>query len=319
MRYRYTLADVFTTQLFGGNQLAVFPHAEGLNDTQMQQIARELNLSETVFVFPPKNAKHTRRLRIFTPGTELPFAGHPTVGTAFILAALKEIKLKGDETAIVFEEEVGPVPVTIRAEENKPTFAQLTAAKLPEFGPQPPTLADLAALLSLQETDIATGEFEPEAVSCGVPFLYIPLRSHEAVAKTSLRRDQWDKLLANFAAPHVYVMHIEAVEHDEAALHESPLYGKKILGGHVHARMFAPAMGISEDPATGAAAASLGGYLASRHCLTDGTLIWHIDQGAEMARPSRIDIEVDKQANQITAVRVGGAAILVGSGELEIG
>lgn len=318
MRYRYTLADVFTTRIFGGNQLAVFPHAEGLNDTQMQQIARELNLSETVFVFPPKNPKNTRRVRIFTPGMELPFAGHPTVGTAMVLAALKEIKLKGDETAIILEEEVGPVLVTICAEDGKPTFAQLTAAKLPEFGPEAPAPAELAAMLSLQETDIAHGEFAPGVVSCGVPFVYIPLQSHEAVAKASLRRDQWERLLAHFAAPHVYVMHIEPVEHDEAALHESPIYDKKILGGRVHARMFAPAMGITEDPATGAAAASLGGYLASRHCLTDGTLTWTIDQGAEMGRPSRIEIEVDKHSDHITAVRVGGAAVIVGSGELEV-
>ena len=318
MRYRYTLADVFTTQIFGCNQLAVFPHAECLNDLQMQNIARELNLSETVFVFPPRNPKNTRRVRIFTPGTELPFAGHPTVGTAIVLAALKEIKLKGDDTAIILEEEVGPVPVIIRAEGGKPTFAQLSAAKLPEFGPEPPAPAELAALLSLQESDIAVGEFVPEAVSCGVPFLYIPVRSHEAVAKASLRRDQWDRLLAHYYAPHVYVMHVESVEHDEAALHESPIYGKKILGGHVHARMFAPAMGITEDPATGGAAAALGGYLGTRHGLTDGTLTWTIDQGAEIGRPSRIDIEVDKKSDHITAVRVGGAAVVIGSGELEI-
>lgn len=305
MRYRYTLADVFTTQIFGGNQLAVFPNADGLNYTQMQAVARELNLSETVFVFPPKNPAHTRYIRIFTPGMELPFAGHPTVGTAYLLALLGEISLTGAETKIVLEEKVGPVAVTIHAEGGTPTFAQLTAAQLPQFGPTAPSASELAALLSLETSDLANGQFKPEVVSCGVPFLYIPLRNHEAVARATLRRDKWDTLLANFHAPHVYIMHIETTAAGN-------------LAGHVHARMFAPAMGITEDPATGAAAASLGGYLAIRHAITDGTLRWTIDQGIEMKRPSRIEVEVDKARGHILAVRVGGAAVMVGGGELEI-
>ena len=137
MRRRYLTADVFTDRPFGGNPLAVFPDARGISPERMQQVARELNLSETVFVLPPEDPGHTRRLRIFTPGVELPFAGHPTVGTALILAWLGEIPFTGEETRIVFEEGVGPVPVTIRAAEGKAVFAQLSAAQLPEFGAAP--------------------------------------------------------------------------------------------------------------------------------------------------------------------------------------
>jgi trans-2,3-dihydro-3-hydroxyanthranilate isomerase len=133
--YSYHTADVFTDVPFGGNQLAVLPDAAGLTDEQMLAITREFNLSETVFVFPPDDPKNTRRLRIYTPSGELPFAGHPTVGTAYVLAQTGEITLTGEETRIIFEEGVGPVPVLIRASAGKPVFTQLSAAKIPERRP----------------------------------------------------------------------------------------------------------------------------------------------------------------------------------------
>src|SRR5215212_1868365 len=135
MPYRFYTADVFTNRPFGGNPLAVLPAAQGLTPAQMQQIAREFNLSETVFVLPPENPRHTCRLRIFTPGGELPFAGHPTVGAAYVLALIGDIALVGEATPVVFEEGVGPVAVTIRARDGRPVFAQLTVARLPEWGP----------------------------------------------------------------------------------------------------------------------------------------------------------------------------------------
>jgi len=142
--FDYYIADVFTDVLFGGNQLAVLPNAIGLNDKQMQPIAREFNFSESVFVFPPENSTNTRKIRIFTPSRELPFAGHPTVGTAYVLGHIGEIPLTGDETRIVFEEGVGPVPVLIRARAGKPVFSQLTAAKIPERKPAESDAAGLA-------------------------------------------------------------------------------------------------------------------------------------------------------------------------------
>ncbi len=154
MTYKFYTADVFTDKIFGGNQLAVFPQAQGLTSDIMQQIAKEFNLSETVFVLPSENPQATRRLRIFTPGAEIPFAGHPTVGTAYVLSAISDIPLTGDTTTILFEEGVGLVPVTIRAENGQPIYTELTAAQLPEFGPEPPPQADLAAMLSLEVQDL---------------------------------------------------------------------------------------------------------------------------------------------------------------------
>ncbi|HEX6862707.1 MAG TPA: PhzF family phenazine biosynthesis protein [Thermoanaerobaculia bacterium] len=300
MRYRYLTADVFTDRPFGGNPLAVFPDARGISPQRMQQAARELNLSETVFVLPPEDPGHTRRIRIFTPGVELPFAGHPTVGTALILAWLGEIPLAGEETRIVFEEGVGPVPVTIRAAEGKAVFAQLSAAQLPEFGPAP-ALPELTEMLSLGPGDVLAGDFAPQAVSCGVAFLCVPLRDRDALRRARLRLDCWESLLASSWAPSVYVFTRD---------HELPETDFRV-------RMFAPAMGIPEDPATGGAAAAFGGYLGSRSS-GDGTLRWTLEQGFEMGRPSLLHLEVDRAGGEITAVRVGGGAVLVAEGAMEI-
>ncbi len=173
--YQFYTVDVFTDQVFGGNQLAVFPKAEGLTDQQMQTIARELNLSETTFVFPPEDPNNTRKVRIFTPGAELPFAGHPTLGTAHVLLAAGELASNGAVTEIVFEEGVGPIPVSISKRDSTRTFAQLSAAQMPVFGPPPRARKDLAAILSISPEDIRAHE-PVEAVSCGVPYLFLPLR-----------------------------------------------------------------------------------------------------------------------------------------------
>lgn len=301
MPYRFYTADVFTDRVFGGNQLAVFPDARGLDEGLMQQIAREFNLSETVFVLPPDDPAHTRRLRIFTPAAEIPFAGHPTIGTAYLLAACGDIPLSGEQTGIVFEERVGPVPVSIRARNGKPEFAQLTVAKLPEFGPQPPPAAELAAMLSL-EPEVLSGLKIPGMVSCGVPFLFVPLRDRDAVRRARLRLDRWEALLSDAWANMVFLFCEDG---------ERP-------GSDLHARMFAPSMGIPEDPATGAAAAALAGFLASADGRPDTALRWVIEQGFEMGRPSILEAEADKQDGRIVAVRVGGAAVVVCKGVLQI-
>jgi trans-2,3-dihydro-3-hydroxyanthranilate isomerase len=300
MRYRFLTADVFTDRPFGGNPLAVFPDARGISPERMQQVARELNLSETVFVLPPEDLGHTRRLRIFTPGMELPFAGHPTVGTALILAWLGEVPLTGEETRIVFEEGVGPVPVAIRAADGKAVFAQLSASQLPELR-SAPSAPELAEMLSLDPDDILTGGDSPQAVSCGVAFLFIPLRDRDALRRARVRLDRWETLLAHSWAPHVYVFTRD---------HELPETDLRV-------RMFAPAMGIAEDPATGAAAAAFGGYLGSRSS-EDGTLRWTLEQGFEMGRPSLLHLEVDRAGGEITAVRVGGGAVLMSEGTMDI-
>jgi trans-2,3-dihydro-3-hydroxyanthranilate isomerase len=302
MKYRFYTADVFTDRTFGGNPLAVLPDARGLDSARMQEIAREFNFSETTFVLPPEDRRHTRRVRIFTPAGEIPFAGHPTVGTAHVLAAVGEIPLAGETTRIVLEENVGPVPVAIRAEGGAPVYAQLSVARLPEVGPPPPPAERLARMLSLELEDLARDDMPPEAVSCGTPFLFVPLRSRDAVGRARLKLDLWEETLRDYWTDDVFVFALDP-ERDDS---------------DVRARMFAPGFGVPEDPATGSACVALGGYLATRSPRHDGTLRWVVEQGFEMGRPSILEVEVDKRAGEITAVRVGGATVLVTEGQMEV-
>lgn len=311
MPYRYHTADVFTDTPFGGNQLAVIPDARGLTDDQMRSIAREFNFSETVFVLPPDNPANTRRLRIFTPGSELPFAGHPTVGAAFVLAATGDLQLTGDETRIVFEEGVGPVRVLITSRDGRPVFTQLTAAKIPEKGTEKHDAGLIAHVLSLDSEDIdANRGYEIEAWSAGVPFLFVPVCSLEALGRTRVNQDLWEKNLRDTWAPEIFVF----VE-DESSLSRD---GVTAGDGVIRARMYAPTLGIAEDPATGAAATAFGGYMGSRSSLKDGMLRLTIHQGVEMGRPSRLDVEVDLSEGAVNAVRVGGASVLISTGELVV-
>ena len=303
MRAQYITCDVFTDHTFGGNQLAVFPDASGIPPELFPHIAREFNYSETTFVLPPSDPKHTRRVKIFTPGGELQFAGHPTVGTAHVLAATGAVKLNGAATDIVLEEGVGPVPVSIRGEGGRPTFAQLSVAQLPQVGPPPPDAKTLAAMLSLTPRDLPDDDaLTPQAVSCGTPFLFVPLRDRGAVARAKIRTDIYEEALGSYLTDKVFVFALDP-EHEE---HD------------VRARMFAPSIGVTEDPATGSAAVGMGGYLAMRDPRADGTLRWVVEQGFEMGRPSILEVEVDKRRGEITAVRVGGETVLVCKGEIEL-
>ncbi|HEU4566103.1 MAG TPA: PhzF family phenazine biosynthesis protein [Gemmatimonadaceae bacterium] len=303
MKHPYVTADIFTDRIFGGNPLAVFPDARGLDGAGMQAIAREFNLSETVFILPPENPAHTRRLRIFTPAAEIPFAGHPTVGAAFVLASSGEVPLADGEARILFEEGVGEVPVLVRARAGRPLFCQLTAAKLPEVGPRPPGRAAIAEMLSLELKDILGGAMAPEAVSAGLPFLFVAVKDRDAVARARVRLDLWATTLSKFWAPQVMVFSRDP----------------ELPGSHIRARCFVPGLAVPEDPATGSACAALGGYLGAREGGPDDTLAWRIEQGFEMGRPSIIELEVDKRAGAVAAIRVGGESVLVSAGEMEVG
>ncbi|MGH7720801.1 MAG: PhzF family phenazine biosynthesis protein [Gemmatimonadaceae bacterium] len=302
MRHSFLTTDVFTDRRFGGNPLAVFPNASGIPEEALQRIAMEFNLSETTFVYPPSDARHTRRVRIFTPVDELPFAGHPTVGTAYALAVAGEIPLRGTETRVIFEEGVGPVPVLIRSENGRPTFCQLTAARLPETGPPPPDSALLAEVLSLRPEDLADETNSPQAFSCGLPFLFVPLRNRDAVRRARVRLDVWERVLGAYWARDIMVFSRDPEGAD----------------AHVRARVFGPTVNITEDPATGSACAALGGYLAAREPATGGAFRYVIEQGFEMGRPSIVELEVDTSGGKVAAVRVGGSAVMVMQGTIEI-
>lgn len=301
-RFRFLTCDVFTSVPFGGNQLAVFPDARGIPEQRLLDVTREFNYSETTFVYPAADARHARRVRIFTPGGEVPFAGHPTVGTAHVLAETGEIALEGETTHIVLEEDVGPVPVTIRAAAGRPVFVQLSVARLPEVLAPPPSRDELARVLGLEVDDLLGGDWSPQVVSCGLPFLFVPLHDRSAVARARVRMEAWEATLGGAAVGEIMVF--------------AP--GGEREGTDYRARMFAPGLSVPEDPATGSACAALGGYLAARDPRRDGTLRWTVEQGFEMGRPSMLHVEADVARGEVTAVRVGGDTVLVSEGTMAI-
>jgi trans-2,3-dihydro-3-hydroxyanthranilate isomerase len=300
-RLHYHRVDVFTDRAFGGNPLAVFTNGRGVGSETMQAIAKEFNLSETTFVLPPDDPQHDWRVRIFTPSSELPMAGHPTVGTSFVLAREHMIRRDGHETDIVLEEGVGPVPVRVSFESGEPVFAEMSQP-LPNFGAELTDRKAVAAMLSLEESDVEA-DLPVEVVSCGVPFLYVPLRTLDAARRARPRPELIEAAATDGVPPEVFIFTRE-VEHE---------------GSTVHSRMFAPGLGITEDPATGGASGPLGCYLV-RHRLVECDPSAEIlsEQGLEMGRPSFIRIRIEQQGDRITAVRVGGRCHFMGEGFIEI-
>lgn len=303
MPYSFHTLDVFTDKRFGGNPLAVFPDAQGLSSEQMQRIAAEINYSETVFVLPPATETGDFQLRIFTPTQELDFAGHPTVGTAFLLATLYSPAQPQTEVMWQLEEPVGLVPVTLYYDGDTLIKTALTVAQLPQPGNDIPTPTELATLLGLRPDQICQTENAPAAYSCGLPFLFVPLVDREALAAIQFNLTQWQTLLADRWAHCVYCL--APADRHRSLKENATLYG----------RMFAPGLGIAEDPATGSAVAALGGYLGDR-LTTTGEFTWQIAQGIEMGRPSQLELTLVKTAAGITSVKVAGRSVLVSSGTM---
>ena len=294
MQRRYERLDVFTDVPFGGNPLAVFLDADGLDPATMQRIAGELNLSETVFLTALSAGEW--RARIFAPAVELPFAGHPSIGAA--LALYRAGRLAG-ATALVLHESVGAVAVAIEA---SGAAARFRVPGVPEVREAVST-SHLADLLDLAPGDILDGAWRPRAVSCGVPFHIVALRDQDAIATARLRLDRWRLHLNGHWAPHVYVVAAGSSKSD----------------ADFYARMFAPAMGVVEDPATGGAAAALAAFLAAAEPERCGSRICTINQGVELGRPSRLTLRFDIAAGVAEAIDITGSAVSLGWGFIDTG
>jgi trans-2,3-dihydro-3-hydroxyanthranilate isomerase len=279
-RYEYRTVDVFTDKAFGGNPLAVFREPGKLDATTMQAIAKELHLSETTFVLPPSSSAADHRVRIFTPDAELPFAGHPTLGTAFVLA-------EGKDGAMRLEEGVGVINVSLRD-----GFVQMVQP-LPTFSGTTITRKAAADALGLAVEEVRS-DVPIQIGSSGVPFLFIPLSNMKAVRRAR-------QPVGLDASVYVFAMSAER------------------SGSHVHGRMFAGGLGVGEDPATGSAQGPLGAYIVA-HELVQAAPTTRIrsEQGFEIGRPSILDIEVDRSGTAITAVRVGGRCVAMGGGWLDV-
>lgn len=297
----YILVDVFTDKQFGGNQLAVFTDERELSSQVMQSIAKELNLSETVFVLQGSKPG-SKRLRIFTPGRELPMAGHPTIGTAYILASEGFININEGKNKYIFEENAGDIEVTIFKEKDAIVRTEMSQP-LPQFKERYTDKEAVAKLLSLSLEDLHD-QYPIQTVSAGIPFLYIPVQSLNAMKRINFRQDIWEHAFSSSEdTSHIFVFTMNT-EHEKS---------------HVHSRMFAPAMGISEDPATGSASGPLGAYLVY-HEIIQGKSPFHIvsEQGIEINRPSFVDIRVIAEGKTIHAVSIGGSTVKVGRGELNL-
>jgi trans-2,3-dihydro-3-hydroxyanthranilate isomerase len=298
--YRYLHYDVFTDAPFEGNQLAVFPEPAGLAAEEMQTITREMNFSECTFIFPSEAPGTDVRMRIFTPGEELPMAGHPTIGSTFALA--HEGVIERGRKDFVFGLGVGPTPVSLEWKGDLLDFAWMTQ-KNPEFGPAIADRAAFARAIGAAESDL-----EPtpvQVVSCGVPFLFAALSSRQSVDRVTIDRN-------------AYAASCKAAGIDAVPFFLFTTDAAGSTGGEsVYSRMLAPGLGITEDPATGGASGPLGCYLFKHRLVPRERLARVISlQGVQMLRPSRIHISIEAQGEDITRVRVGGRSVRVGDGRL---
>ncbi|HTQ33852.1 MAG TPA: PhzF family phenazine biosynthesis protein [Stellaceae bacterium] len=300
MQFEFVTVDVFTDSRFGGNPLAVFPQAEGLSDAQMQAIANEFNLSETTFVLPPKNAAHTAEVRIFTPQYEMAFAGHPNVGTGFVVASRDRVYGRPVSGPLIFEEKAGLVPIDLLRDGGSVVGARLTAPKPLSRGADI-AVETVAAACSVTPGDVEVRHHAPCVASCGTPFIFVEVTTREALAAA---RPRGDIFAQSFPVDGATGIH---------------LYWRDGSGGiDIRSRMFAPLHGVTEDPATGSANVALVGLLASLRAEADLSPKLRIAQGVEMGRPSVLDASAEKRSGMVVETRIGGRCVPVMKGTIEL-
>jgi len=299
MHYRYYLCDVFTDVRFGGNQLAVLPEAKGLSDHQMQQIAREFNFSETTFVFPPEQG-HSRKVRIFTPANEVPFAGHPNIGTAFVLASAGELGEIAGSRTVTFEEKAGIVAVSIQRREHGGLWCELAAPQALSLGELIP-VESVASAVSLAPGDFVTDTHPPQVASVGLPFILAELKDRQTLEAARAVMDKFEDLGRSAGVTPDVLLYVRSSDDFD-----------------IRARMFAPLDGVPEDPATGSANCALAGLLGHYSDTDTGDFHWRIAQGVEMGRPSVLEARAGKDAGAVTDIHIGGSSVLVAEGTITV-
>ena len=302
--YRFMQVDVFTERPFGGNPLAVFHQAEGLTEEEMQQLAMEMNLSETTFVLPSRAPGADFKVRIFTPTSELPFAGHPVVGTHWALARLGRVELREPVTKVCFELGVGVLPADLHVAGGQVERVVMTQDR-PRFLDTLEEVGELAAGLGLPPEAITETGLPVQLVSTGIPQMMVPARSLAEVQRLAADRLDVATLTRVCRAARTDCVMVFCLETEDAE-------------ATVHTRMFAPSLGVPEDPATGSANGALGAYLVRHRVVpvTEPTTYITSEQGLELGRPSTLYVEVDSRGEEVTAVRVGGQVVEVAEGEV---
>lgn len=303
MKYNYYIADVFTKQVFNGAQIAVFPNAEGLNTGQMQLVARELNLTETVFVFHPNKESSTRVMRIFSPTHEINFAGHPIIATAFVLASCGEITLTEKITPLVFEQNTGAVEINISAEKGQPTFVQFTRKVKSSIDRFTPPDGELTSFLSLQVSELDHKKYAPRLVFSDIPYLIIPVWKYESVRNAKFNYAAWNQS----SAP-------------QTSAQEVLLFSPKtpFADADFNVRLFGSRIGIHDDPPVGSAMPAFASYLCSFEFMQKGTYTFAVDRGDEKTRRSVLNLEMDHKGDDLLTIRVGGNAVMVAEGTMYI-
>ena len=300
MSHTYYTADVFTQTTFQGAQIAVFPAAANIDDAQMSLIARELNLSETVFVSPSEKDDHFK-LRIFTPLKEISFAGHPVLATAKALVEDGLITLSDGKASVCFQQKAGDLSVNIDQREGEPLFVQFSLSSDPVIDRYTPRASELAALLSIDESEIDTHTFQTRLVSVDLPYLILPLKSQAAVRKARFDMKAWSQSSAPAMAAQEILVFSNKTDNTDTDF---------------HARLLGPSIGVHEDPPIGSAMPCFTGYLGSHDAIREGTYTFIIDRGTFETRRSVLAIEMDNHADKATALRVGGNVVLVSKNSL---
>jgi trans-2,3-dihydro-3-hydroxyanthranilate isomerase len=303
MKLDYYITDVFTKQLFNGAQIAVFPNADGLSDDLMKLLARELNLSETVFVLHPTDDPTFRKLRIFSPKKELDFAGHPIIATAYVLGNCGDINLSQPHTAVLFEQNVGKIEVNISAENGKPTFVQFTRKVTSIIDRFAPTDEELTSFLGIKQAELDHIKYSPRLVSCGFPYLIVPVWNYESVRHARFNSAAWSQSIA-----------------PQTAAQEILLFAPKtpFPDSDFNARLLGPHIGLYDDPPIGTAMPAFATYLCSFEHTQKGTHVFAVDRGDAESRRSVINLEMDNKGHEQLMLRVGGEAVLFAKGTIDL-
>lgn len=303
MQYKYYITDVFTNKAFNGAQIAVFPNADGLDQTQMQLMARELNLSETAFVYPTTNGTGKRRIRIFSPNAEIDFAGHPIIAVGHVLASIGEIKLEEKFTHLVIEENIGDIDVNISHADGKPELVQFEMKSQAVVDNYVPMDAHLADMLGLNETDIESIKYQTKLVSVDDAYLIIPIRTFDAVRKAQFNYSSWSHSVAPSCMAKEILLFVTQSD---------------VPVSSFHARLVGPDIGINEDPPIASAIPAFSGYLCAQKNVAKGRHAFVVDRGMQSTRKSVISVEIDNNEGKENIVRVGGPAIIVGEGTMTL-
>jgi trans-2,3-dihydro-3-hydroxyanthranilate isomerase len=303
MAIDYYVADVFTNKLFSGAQIAVFPHADELTVEQMQKIANEMNLSETVFLSNPAGGKTSRRMRVFSPLAEIDFAGHPIIATGFVLASIGDVDVDGDLATLTLEQNAGDIEVNISLTDGQPSFIQFNSKVSSIIDRYTPSIEELAEFLSLKPDEIDIKKFSTRLVSCGFPYLIVPVWNYESVRKAKFNFASW----AQSAAPHT-------------AAQEILLFSPKtpFRDANFNLRLLGPNIGVNDDPPVGSAMPAFTSYLASFDFTQKGTHAFAVDRGDDKNRRSVLNIEMDHKGKAELGLRIGGEAVLVAEGKMHL-